>query len=421
MNIVPFILWPAYIVSLYILVFWFLFYITKKDEIHKELTDKPNLSYFPFVSVIVPAYNEEKTILKTLISLINLDYPKDKLEIIVVNDGSKDKTADVVQNFINNHKLYEIKLINQKNKGKAACLNKGLSILKGEYFACLDADSFVDKNALKRMLNMHLKDENLAIVTPILKVHKPSNLVQKFQRLEYLASMIVIKLMSYMDCNFIAPGPFSLYKTAIIKKLGGFDEDNLVEDQEVAYKAQKNHYKIRQCSNAYVDTVAPHTYNGLSKQRNRWFKGTLFNLFGYKSLIFNKNYGDFGFFQMPVIFISFLFAFIAMLSLLYHVLRPIYQQIRNLFLIQFDVLAYLSEIKFTFTLLKVDALSTIFIYFMLFLGLIMVYYSSRMTEDRVRKYGTFYLIPYFFVYFLFLSLIAIKVMGEVIIGKKQKW
>lgn len=421
MNFVPFILWPAYIISLYLLVFWFLFFITKKDEINEELSSEIKLNNLPNVSVIVPAYNEEKTIIKTLKSILNLDYPKDKLELIVVNDGSTDNTEKIVKEFVNLNNLRDIKIISQKNSGKASCLNKGLSILKGEFFACLDADSFVDKNALKRMLKLHMNDENLAIVTPILKVHQPKTLFQKFQRLEYLASMVVIKLMSFMDCNFIAPGPFSLYKTKIIKELGGFDENNLVEDQEIAYKAQKNHYRIRQCSNAYVNTVAPRNFKGLSKQRNRWFKGTLLNLFGYKHLMFNKKYGDFGFFQMPLIFFSFVLAFIAMLSLSYHIIRPIYQHLRNMYLVGFDYQAYFSNLSFSFNWIQIDALSSVFIYFMLFLGMVMIYYSSKMTDDKVRRYGTFYLIPYFFVYFFFLSYIAIKVIIEVIIGKKQRW
>ena len=421
MNIIPFILWPAYLITLYLLIFWFLFYIIKKDEINQELESNPKLKEYPFVSIIVPAYNEEKTITKTLNSIVKLNYPKDKLELIVVNDGSKDKTEEIVKSFIKKNKNKDIKLISQNNLGKASCLNKALSILKGEYFACLDADSFVDQNALKRMLFMHTNDGGLAIVTPILKVHEPKTMFQKFQRLEYMASMIIIKLMGFMDCNFIAPGPFSLYKTRIIKELGGFDENNLVEDQEIAYKAQKNHYKIRQCSNAYVHTVAPKNFKGLSKQRNRWFKGTLLNLFGYRKLLFNKNYGDFGFFQMPIIFFTFVFAFIAMLSLVYHIFRPFYIYFRNMYLVGFDFMAYLNDISFNYSLIRMDVLSTFFVYIMLTLSIIMIYYSSRLTQDRVKKYGSIYLIPYFFVYFFVLSIIAIRVVFELIIGKKQRW
>lgn len=421
MSWISFILWPAYFISLYLLVFWFIFYLTNKDRIKDEINDTSELKVFPLVSVIVPAYNEENTIIKTLESILNLDYPNEKLEVLVMNDGSKDNTEEVVNNFIKKHKDRDIKLITKPNAGKAVCLNRGMRMLRGEYFACLDADSFVDRNALKRILRIHLKDKDLAIVTPVLRVHKPRNWIQKFQRIEYLASMVVIKLMSYMDTNFIAPGPFSVYKTDIIRKLGGFDEDNLVEDQEIAYKAQKAHYRIRQCSRAFVYTVAPHTLKGLSKQRNRWFKGTLLNLFDYRFMLFNKKYGDFGLFQMPLTLIAFIFAFVAILSLFYHLVKPIFLQLKNLYLVRFDIMTYIRDFHFSFNLLDVDVLSSLLIYTMLLLAVVLLYFSSRMTDDKVRKHGFWYIVPYFFVYFLILSFITIKVVLEVIIGKKQKW
>ena len=99
-----------------------------------------------------------------------------------------------------------------------------------------------------------------------------------------MTAMLLIKLMGYIDSNYIAPGPFSVYKTSVIKNLGGFDETNLTEDQEIAYRVQKKHLKIRQCPTAEVYTVAPGSIRTLYRQRNRWFKGTLQNLFKYKSL-----------------------------------------------------------------------------------------------------------------------------------------
>ncbi|MFC2136197.1 glycosyltransferase family 2 protein [Bacteroidota bacterium] len=209
MTLIKILFWIAYFISLYFLIFWFTYYFSRRDQIKEELNDNSDLKFYPTVSVIVPAYNEEKTIVGTLKSLAELDYPKDKLELLVINDGSKDKTEKIVLDYIKKNNYHHIKYFYQDNAGKAHALNKGLNILKGEYFACLDADSFVDKHALKRMLKMHIKDKELAVVTPILQVNNPKNWIQKFQRIEYLTSMVVIKLMSFLDCNFVAPGKIS--------------------------------------------------------------------------------------------------------------------------------------------------------------------------------------------------------------------
>ena len=134
-------IWVMYLVALYYSVFWLLVVFDKGFS-----EKKTKLKRLPLVSVIVPAYNEEKTIGNTIKSLLSLDYPHDKLEIIAVNDGSKDNTLKVIEDIIKNNKNRNIILINQLNQGKARSLNNGLKIAKGEFFACLDADSVVEKD-----------------------------------------------------------------------------------------------------------------------------------------------------------------------------------------------------------------------------------------------------------------------------------
>ena len=343
--------------------------------------------------------NEEKTIRKTLLSLVSLDWPKDKLEIIVINDGSKDKTAKIVTRFIKDYKSFNIRLINQKNQGKAAALNTGLQQLKGKYFACLDADSFVAPETLKRMIFWHEQDKKLAITTPVMKVHQPKNWIQKFQRLEYITGMLLTKLMSYIDCNYVAPGPFSVYKTAIIKKIGGFDEKSLVEDQEIAYRVQKHHYKIIQVPKAVVLTVAPHNLSLLKKQRNRWFKGSLMNIIKYRELIFNKKYGDFGVFQMPLNIFAFLLAGASMVTFAYYTIKPLFDKFYNLWLVDFDLIPYLQNWEWSFDILRIQVTPTFILYLMLSLTVFFLYLASRTNDDKIREHGWFYIIPYFFVYF----------------------
>ncbi|MDD5086644.1 MAG: glycosyltransferase family 2 protein, partial [Candidatus Nanoarchaeia archaeon] len=172
MDLPNIILSAVYLITLFYTVFWLITFIdTKEDKKHK-------IKHNPFVSVIVPAYNEEESIKETLDSLIRLDYPKEKIEIIVVNDGSKDSTIQVTEKFISDNPGYDIKLVNQENQGKWMAMNNALKVAKGEFFACLDADSVVNKHALKRMVP-YFEDENVAIVLPLIKVKKPKSILQR--------------------------------------------------------------------------------------------------------------------------------------------------------------------------------------------------------------------------------------------------
>jgi cellulose synthase/poly-beta-1,6-N-acetylglucosamine synthase-like glycosyltransferase len=415
-------IWLSYFIGLYTAIFLIVQYVDNRYEIKNERNKKIKLKRFPAVSVIVPVHNEEKTVIKTLDSVKNLNYPADKLQIVVVNDCSNDNTRVLVEEFIIKNPQLNLVLLNNKiNKGKAYSLNRGLKIINGEYFACLDADSMVEKDALLNILYTH-ETHDAAIVTPIMKIAKPTTLLQKFQRLEYMSSMLMTNVLGYMNCNFVAPGPFSVYKTSVIKKLGGFDETSIVEDQEIAYRVQANHYKIKQSPNAYVHTVGPDHFEKFKKQRNRWSKGTLLNLIKYKKLFFNKKYGDFGFFQLPIIFLSFLLSIIVVLSFFYYLVRPIYNQIYNLYLVNFDIMPYLHTFKYNFDPLNINASSTFIIYVMLMLGLYLLFVASRETGETVRKHGSIMLVPYFLIYYLIISFINVYVILELLRKKKvQKW
>jgi len=379
------------------------------------------LTEFPLVSIIIPAHNEENTITGTIKSVLKLKYPTNKTEIIIVNDGSTDHTKQKIQETININKHRKIIFIDQKNQGKAKSLNNALKIAKGEFFACLDADSFVDKHTLTKMIKFYYQHPHLAIVTPAMGVKDPKTLTQKFQRLEYLASMFLARLMGLLDMIYVAPGPFSLYRTDIIKKLGGFDINNLTEDQEIAYRAQKNHYGIRQCHNAYVYTTAPHNLKGLYKQRNRWFKGSMINLHKYKQIFFNRKYGDFGVLQLPINLATYILSVCTIFFFGYFTFKPLFREIHNLYLIRFDFLHYIRSIDFNFNLLELDLGMMFIAYTLFFAALIVFYLSHKNTDEKIRKHGIIYIIFYFFFYYTMLSIISVIVLIQLIFGVRQKW
>jgi len=416
-------LWITYLLSLYFSIFWFIVFLDQRNNFKNQENQQIKLKKYPFVSVLVPAFNEGEVVKETILSVLNLDYPEDNLEVIVINDGSTDNTRKVVEEVVNDHKYRNIILINQENQGKAASLNNALKIAKGEFFSCLDADSFVDKFTLKKMLALYEdNDSDLAIVTPALKVARPSSIIQKFQRLEYIVAMFIARLMSYLDCIYVAPGPFSLYRASIIKELGGFDAGNLTEDQEIAYRVQKNNYKIKQCYNAYVHTIAPKTIKELYKQRNRWYKGSLANIIAYRKLMWNKKYGDFGIMQMSINLLVFLLCFTALFFFSYFLVWPIFRNIYNLYLVGFDILPYLKDIfDFDFSILNFNIPIIMIICFLLVISLSVFYLAHKNANERVRKYGVWHLIPYYLIYYLILSVMAVVIVFQMAVGKKQKW
>ncbi|MDP3765720.1 MAG: glycosyltransferase [Nanoarchaeota archaeon] len=409
------VLWTAYLLSLFFAIFWFLVLMDKETK-----TKARRLKKYPIVTIVIPAYNEEKNIVTTLASLNMLNYPKDKLELIVVNDGSTDNTKNIVKKFIARNKASNIKLINKKNEGKGSALNLGLAISKGEFFICLDADSIVTRDSLEKILP-HFTNDNIAVVLPLLKVDRPKNLWQRMQWLEYIVNMFYKKLMSRLNCVHVAPGPFSVYRKDILEKIGGFDENNLTEDLEISLRLQSNNYVIVQLLDAEVFTIAPKTFKELYKQRNRWYKGSIINAIRYKHMMFNRKYGDFGLIQMPTIIISGAIAIVLISSLFYYGLKPYVKALYNSIFIDFDFYTLIKTFKFDFNLLDLNYMAILVAVVMLTISILILAKSHTETKERMDKYGLFSLVSYLFFYFLVIGFIWIGITLDFAFGKKQKW
>jgi cellulose synthase/poly-beta-1,6-N-acetylglucosamine synthase-like glycosyltransferase len=247
----------------------------------------------PKISVLIPAYNEEKVIVKTIMSCLNLNYPKKKLEIIVIDDGSTDKTYKEAKKIRDSR----LRVFRKKNGGKGSALNYGIRRAHGEFISSLDADSFVSKGALKKMLG-YFNDEKVMSVTPALNVYKPKTFMQRVQYAEYAMSIFLRKIFGIVDAQHVVPGPFSIYRKSFLNKYGLFDEHNLTEDTEMALRIQYYHYKIKNSMYASVQTVAPKNFKGLLIQRMRWYYGFTQNALRYKQL-FSTKYGDLGVCVLP--------------------------------------------------------------------------------------------------------------------------
>ncbi|HLC98063.1 MAG TPA: glycosyltransferase [Candidatus Nanoarchaeia archaeon] len=407
----------AYFFLMFLSIFWLLVLFAGEPE-----KPKAKLKKYPSFTAIIPAYNEEETIQGTLQSLAELDYPAELMQIIVVNDGSTDRTKEKVEAFMQNHLGLAITLVNQPNRGKGNALNAALQHTTGEFYACLDADSFVYPRALKEMLP-YFADAEVAAVCPLLKVKNPDSILRKVQWHEYLINMFYKFLNAKLDCIHVTPGPFSVYRTSIVKALGGYDEKTLTEDLEIAIRLQKHQYKIIQTFDAVVETVAPDTWRALFSQRIRWYKGSIDNAISYRKLMFNKAYGDFGFLRMPTIIITGAVALILIVTIMQDTLSKLGQKIVAYADINFDIITLLRNFRFEFNFLSLPFFKIFVAMVVLSLSFYVMIKSYHVVKEKITHYGRTWisLLTYLFIYSIFISFVWLYIAFLFLTGKKKTW
>ena len=264
----------------------------------------PVMSELPSVSIIIPAHNEQDTIAGTLRSLGNLRYPKNKLEIIVVDDGSIDNTYKIAKGFKN------VKVLKKANGGKASALNLGVRNARGEIVGCVDSDSHPFPNALLKSVPFFNEGSVGAVTTSIYST-KPKNLLGILQWLEYVTIAWSRKLLEFIDAVYVTPGPLSLYRRNLLVKLGGFDTKNMTEDIEIAWRFLSKGYKVKMASAAKTYTKTPEKFSAWWKQRIRWNIGGMQTMMKYK-YVFLRNYGILSHFIWPFFSLSYFLSVLGM-------------------------------------------------------------------------------------------------------------
>jgi cellulose synthase/poly-beta-1,6-N-acetylglucosamine synthase-like glycosyltransferase len=304
--------------SLFVANVFILLYLKHRDS---YLETPPKTGWEPTVSIILPAYNEGEYIRDSLETILQIDYPRKKLEIIVVDDGSTDNTYEIAKEFESEN----VRVLTKKNGGKGSALNFGIKQAKGELIATMDADSYLTKNTLQELLPFFNEDKVMA-VTPAVKIKSDGSPLKELQRVEYLMILFSRKLLSLIDSVPVTPGPFSLFRAKVFKEVGLFDEHNLVEDQEIALRIQSHNYKIRSSMTADVYTEPPGNIPDLLKQRVRWQRGGIRNFWKYRFMI-NPKYGDFGVYFVPLNFATLSALFILLALMIYSIFStPYYVQ-----------------------------------------------------------------------------------------------
>ena len=366
---------------------------------------------FPKVTIIVPAYNEEKTLYKTICSLLRLDYPKNKLEILVVDDGSTDNTYKIAKQFISKG----VKVFTKKNEGKGKTLNFGIKRSTGEFIGCLDADSFVSREALKRMV-AYFDNPKVMSVTPSLKVYKPKRFLQKIQMMEYLIGIFLRKMFAFLGSIHVTPGPFSIYRRAFFKKHGGYDENNLTEDIEVALRIQKEGYLIENTVDAPVYTVAPASFKALLNQRVRWYLGFMENIVKYKQL-FSKKYGNLGLFILPSSLFTVLLVIVSFYYFFSKLVFDSIQHYQNFSSIGFDIF---RDFSFKINSFYINLTPAIVLSILLMLiGTVVIIIAKKISNEKTSLIFSY--IPYLIFYWFFFSFWWIMSGVSKVFRKRLTW
>ncbi len=397
--------------SVYVQVFFLITFLQKRKQIVYH-SDDLTLASYPSVTVTVPCYNEEHTITKTVGSLLALDYPKDKLTIFLVDDGSTDNTWQKIQEYAS---YPNIKIFQKENGGKHTALNLGLLHVTTEFVGCLDADSFVHPQALKRIMSTFDRHPKTMAIAPSIIVYNPKNVLQTAQKVEYDMAVYTKKMLGFTGGIHVTPGPFSIFRKKVFDDLGPYRKAHNTEDQEIALRMQEHGYKIDHCPDAYVYTVAPDSVIKLYRQRIRWIYGFIKNLVDYRRLIFKKKYGTLALFTLPSGLISIVGVIFLFSTILYNIGQYVYRKY-----VQIQTVGIDGTPSFHFDWFFVNTQAALFFSIILYiLVIVSVVLGKRIAE---KKAGFSFTFVYFIVIY---SVIApfwlLRALYNAIRSRESSW
>jgi cellulose synthase/poly-beta-1,6-N-acetylglucosamine synthase-like glycosyltransferase/peptidoglycan/xylan/chitin deacetylase (PgdA/CDA1 family)/spore germination protein YaaH len=255
------------------------------------------VGYTPSVSVIIAAYNEEKVISQTISALLASGYPA--LEVIVVDDGSKDRTFDIVKEAFGGEG--RVRVFRKANGGKASALNRGLAYATGEVIVSLDADTLFAPDTIERLAR-HFASRDVGAVSGNVRVGNARNIFTKWQALEYTTSQNFDRRgYDLLNCITVVPGAVGALRRNAVSAVGGYTSDTLAEDTDLTWKLRRAGWRIVNDNTAMAYTEAPETLSSLAKQRFRWAYGTLQCLWKHRAALFSN--GAFGWLALPSLWV----------------------------------------------------------------------------------------------------------------------
>ncbi len=402
------IIWSlAVFLFLYNLILFFIILFNNR----KKLYSSDKIKKYPKVCIILPFKNEEETLSRSLKSLTNLDYPKDKLEIFAIDGNSTDDSFNIAKSFENN----QIKAFNYKeDKGKYSALNFGISKTDAEIIGCLDADSIVDSSSLKKIIS-YFEDDKTAAVASAPKIYKPKTIFQHIIQIEFLIEVFRKKVLSLLDSMIIIPGPYSFFRKDILEKIGGFKEAHKTEDIEITMRLQKHNFKLKSALDVSVYTIGKKTFKELYIQRLRWTTGYFKNLYSYKTL-FQKKYGDLAILlSIKLLSLSLMVTFVS--YGIFNIFSNLLFRLQKLFAINFD---FISLINLNFNPLFINITPFIILNLIIVLLILTtIFLSKKFSFDKNSTLiGILLFLPF---YFWLMIIWLISSLYSIIFKKKIIW
>lgn len=347
----------------------------------------PESSSAPLVSILVPAYNEQAVISRTLNSLVNIKY--DRKEIIVIDDGSTDLTRFVAAGY----KQYGVKVLSKPNGGKASALNYGLLFAKGEIIITIDADSMVTRDAVDEIVRSMTSNPNIVAVAGNIKVLNSKSILTRIQELEYIMAINTIRrAFARFGAVMVIPGAFGAFKKHKVMEVGGYDTDTVTEDFDVTIKLLKTRGAVSSSSAASAYTEVPSTWKSLYKQRVRWGTGTFQTIIKHKDIFGNSRYGMLHSFVFPI--------------MLFSLFNP---------LASFLALSSGVLLAFTGGLHLFAEMVIMFLLIQLFVSLFALSIDNE--GGRLAIYSPFFV----FIYKQFIDIITLISIVKALTGKENKW
>ncbi len=353
-------IWSLLLINIILAMGGYIFYFKNFDKEIKEIDE------YPMISILVPAHNEAKVIGRTVESLLLFNYPKSKMELIVINDNSSDNSKEILENIKDRYNNYNFTIINTDSltggKGKSNALNIGYTISKGDFIAVYDADNTPDKNALRYLVQtIVMNDELGAVIGKFRTRNKNKNLLTKFINIETLSFQWMSQAGRWQLFNLCTiPGTNFILRRSIIEEIGGWDSKAIAEDTEISFRIYKLGYKIKLVPQSITWEQEPETVKVWIKQRTRWAKGNIYVLMKYIKNIFkqgrNKIVFDIAyFFSVYFLFLTSVIIsdilFVLSISKLVEISIPI-----NFFLIWIlSYLLFIIEVSISLTIEKGEA------------------------------------------------------------------
>ncbi len=397
-------------VSLFFEVFAILTFF-EKGAIRRR--HKIDVETYPSVSIIVPCYNEGATIKGTVDSLLAVDYPRDKYSIILVDDGSTDNTAEIMRQYKENPL---VTVIHKENGGKHTALNAGIAVSNSEFVGCLDADSFVTPQALKRVM-ANFDNDSIGAVTSSMSVNDPKTMLEHMQDAEYMFGIMLRHSMATFNGLYVTPGPFTIYRKKIFEALGPFKDAHQTEDMEIAMRMQREgKWQIQNAPSASVFTTVPTTVVGLIKQRTRWGTGFLRNSFDYRDLIGNPKKGVLGLLVLPLAYFSVVSGIIFIGITLFKAGQALWEYTTRAMEVP---LSYTFGVpSFDWFFVPVTPLSILSL-ITLSIMIAFIFMGAKIAEKETR-FG-FFLIWYFLLYGFIASAWQVRAIFDVLTGTRRSW